>query len=303
MPRNMARNMATDTTRLGRIFTCIRNGGWVTWLVSTLVLVLSLPFTGRYIHGQIPESIRSHIPVQQVQDALNFVNPAILAWMLPEEQTEEKTYAIEMEMQVPTSPNPKENEVVEKFEQDKELTNVKHLSRCQRWTNVNATQYDQKVQTLGKVINLPEDMIEELKSAKYSDEEVNALEKFDLGHDGAFYFGKFTSKRRYDGNMDLALVLYGFKWNQVNKNWISGEVTKSLQSMTSKQKDLCLKSWRSRVVKWFSEICQPDLLKLVEQTRPVSSVNIDEEDKITLKQFERLVKALEEKGIPVPVEL
>ena len=44
---------------------------------------------------------------------------------------------------------------------------------------------------------------------------------------------------------------------------------------------------------------------MVEQTRirPVSSVNIEEEDKIKLNYFERLVKTLEESGIPVPVEL
>ena len=288
----------------------------LTPLVALLLVSVSALVFERF-HGQLPETIRTHIfrdiqnsvfeaihnytSVQQIQGYI----PLLLGFVKEMTKEQQEPGPFMGEMQVPTNPNKNEYEVVEKFEQDKEITNIKHLSRCQRWTNVNATHYDQKVERLGKGLNLPVDMIEELKFAKYSDEEVSALEKFDLGHDGMFYVGKFTSKRRDDRNMDLALVLYGFSWNQINKNWISGGATKSLQSMTPKQKDLCLKIWRSKAVDWFSESCQKDLLKVVEQTRirSVSSVNIEEEDKIKLNYFERLVKTLEESGIPVPVEL
>ena len=130
-------------------------------------------------------------------------------------------------LEAPTGPNENELNEVAEFEQNKKMTNVKYMSRCQALDNVDIAQYENKVERLGKVLNLPEAEIEELKSARYSDKEVNALEKFDLGLDGIFYFGKFTTKKRHDGNMDLAIVLYALRWNladQVEKSWFKGDI-------------------------------------------------------------------------------
>ena len=199
-------------------------------------------------------------------------------------------------LEAPTGPNENELNEVAEFEQNKKMTNVKYMSRCQALDNVDIAQYENKVERLGKVLNLPEAEIEELKSARYSDKEVNALEKFDLGLDGIFYFGKFTTKKRHDGNMDLAIVLYGLRWNladQVEKSWFKDILL--LQSITPKQKELCLKSWRSKAVEAFSTMCTPDLLEVVDQTRTRPG-KIGEEDKATLSKLDRLFKTLEAVG-------
>jgi len=287
-------DMAMDTNRLGRIFTCIRKGGWVTWLVSTLVVLLSLPVTGRYIHGQIPESIRSHIPVQQVQDAINYVNPAILAWMLPDDQTEEKINAIKMKK--PMAPH--EHGVL----QFREMFNVYDLKKCTAWEDVDPKFYEKLIDVTGRELNLTEDVTDAMKLAQHAGKVVNALEKFEQNEAGQFYFGRYQTRRRSNKNMDIAVVLYGFRWSLFSSE-MEKETGQWLSSLTARQKDLVVKSFRSKAVEAFSEICPSELLSVVDPKEIQDSAgNNDEEDKDTKKMFARFLEFLEKEAKPADFE-
>ena len=71
--------------------------------------------------------------------------------------------------------------------------------------------------------------------------------------------------------------------------------------MTPKKKDICKKHFRSVAVKTFSEICEPELLKVVHKTtkRQYLTGNKDEEDIATKKVVEKVVNFLKEKGVSI----
>jgi len=268
----------------------------ILFLIVILVVPSFLPAclpAIEHFHGQLPETIRTCVPFPLIQDTIGlWVNTTSTS--TSPSPTSPSPSPINGIMEVPTGPNKDELGAVRKFEQDKHMTNVESLKTCEAWTDVDAPHYDEKVEILGEIMKLPEAMKEQLKSAKFSTKEVKALEKFALSTSGRFYFGKFTTKRRQNGNMDLAIALYGFSWSladHANKSYYSGEHL-LLQSMTPEEKDLCLKSWRSLAVEAFEEMCEHELLQFRKRT--VSSLNKEEEEKI--KQYDQLGKSFMENG-------
>ena len=162
--------------------------------------------------------------------------------------------------------------------------------------------YDIVIENVGVELKLTQAETEGIKLAKNTDKTVKALEKFEQNLDGFFYFGRIATKKRHNGNMDLAIVLHGFRWNleaQVKEDG-TGEIKRFLQSMTPKKKDIFKKHFRSKAVETFSEICEPELLKVVP--KPTKRLEKEEEDRMTKKMAEHIVKIFKEKGMPVDFE-
>ena len=223
----------------------------VRWVINYLAsaALLSAPVSIPVIYDNLPGTIRNHTTVQQFKDAVVWVKN------LTTEQQEGRGNHLMGTMQVPEGPSKNEMVTIE-MELDKTMVNITDLTMCQSMKNINVTVYDTVIDNVGVELKLTQAETEAIKLAKNMDETVKALEKFEQSLGGFFYFGRITTKKRPNGNIDLAIVLHGFRWNleaQVKEDEDTGEIKRFLQSITPKKKDLFKKLFRSVAVETFSK--------------------------------------------------
>jgi len=294
----MADQEARNRNLLRGIFTYMKKG-WVGLLL--------LPFAGFVIHSQLPESVRSSISSEQVQHAINNFGLPLIDFMkshLPDHQTKDesqlpddqkKEKAPMIYMRKPMAPV-KDNVALE----EKQMFNVYDLKKCTAWDDVDPKFYEKLIDVTGRELNLTQDVTDAMKLAQHAGKVVNALEKFEQSSAGMFYFGRYETRRRPNKNMDIAVILYGFRWTLDDTDKETGEW---LHSLTARQKDVCVKSFRSKAVEAFSEICPSELLKVVvDKEIKDSAGNYTDEDNETKEMFDLFQEWLEKRAKPAEFE-
>ena len=270
------------------------------------------------LHGQLPEPIRTWIPLQQLQDtSARFI----------ENLTKDK--GIQMKIQKPKDPG-ENNTIIMEMTSNSSMVNVIDLKKCKAWRGLGGNVYDDLIDVTSRELNFTEDMTKEMKFAKHTGEYVNSVEKFEQSLDGMYYFATYQTKRLSDKTMDLVAVVYGFRWNLAKAQVETGESGESssgywggltgsttgttgttggttggelkmfFQSTTPQTKDLFMKSLRVKAVETFKEICHPDLLTVVDHATKgqESTENSGKEDTATKKIVENVLKYIMENGMP-----
>ena len=130
-----------------------------------------------------------------------------------------------------------------------------------------------------------------MKQAKNFGKMVDALEKFELNIDGTFYFGRYTTKKRSNKNIDIGIVLYGYQWSLPGES--SKEEVRFMQTISAEQKDLLLKSLLSNAVEVFAEICPSDILEVIDNKSPAKpSQSSSKPNDKTQEDFEKFSEYL-----------
>jgi len=274
---------------------------WTISLFVTFVSVYLGPGILGYFHGQLPDTIRNLVPPQQLQDSIkNFGGTALHIFI---EKLTKEDKGLQLRIQKPEDPS-ENNPGITQIESDSLMENVVDLKKCNKMTEISADKYDDIIEVFSRELNFTEDMTKAMKLAKYTGEYVNSVEKFEQNSDGMYYFATYETKRRPDKTMDIVAVVYGFRWNlvklKVEKSWSGDETVKQfLQTTTPQQKDLFMKRFRAKAVETFKEICQPNLLKVVDNAikGQESTGSNEEEDTANEKIFKGFLKFLEENGI------
>ena len=302
---------------------------WAWVLVAILVAMLFAPSLTAYlpavevIHGQLPEPIRTWIPLQQLQQ-LQETSARFI-----ENLTKHK--GIQMKIQKPKDPG-ENNTIIMEMTSSSSMVNVIDLKKCKAWRGLSDDVYDGLIDVTSRELNFTEDMTKEMKFAKHTGEYVNSVEKFEQSLDGMYYFATYQTKRLSDKTMDLVAVVYGFRWNLAKAQVETGESGESssgywggltgsttgttgttggttggelkmfFQSTTPQTKDLFMKSLRVKAVETFKEICHPDLLTVVDHATKgqESTVNNGKEDTVTKNVVDSVLKYFVENGMPGP---
>ena len=277
----------------------IRRKSWAWVIIPSILFLVAILFPHcqtaiEDFHGQLPETIRTLVPLSLMQATIGlFVNMT---------STPSPTA---ITIQRPMAPE-KDNVALADLEMNRQMFSVSDLKKCTSWEGVDPKFYEEMIDVTGRELNLTEDVTDAMKLAQHAGKVVNALEKFEQNTAGMFYFGRYQTRKRPNKNMDVAVVLYGFRWTldapEIDQE--TGDIKKFLHSMTTRQKDMYVKSFRSKAVEAFSVICPSELLTVVDKEIRDSAGNDeeDEEDQYTKEQFAHFHEWLEKEAKPAGFE-
>ena len=157
------------------------------------VVFTLLAFTGNYFYqGQLPETVQTLVP--QVQEWLD---------QYPKDQsTKDKE-----------GPGQDVGKVIVGRTTDVALDDkmgvIIDKKHCKHIENMDSNNFDETAARIGRKFNLDNDTRDDIMSAKHADSITDAMEHFEHGPEGRYYFGKYTTKKRQGGNIHEPL------WNQM----------------------------------------------------------------------------------------
>ena len=285
---------------------------WVVSLLSGFAALFLVPISGillGHFHHQLPESVRSHLPLEQVQENVkNFGVPFLLTYLKDFSKRDNSEFQ-KIEIQKPDTGSSDDNDVAHKdFDWNARFGNIKDLKQCEAWDDMDVEQYEKYIDDIALELNLTDAEARKMKRARHTSGGVKGLEKFELNNngDGLFYFGRFRTRRRANKNMDIAIVVYGFKWtlpSESEKDQETGKMKRLLQTIAPRQKEVWVKTFRSQAVQTFSDICPSELLSIVDKPRETKSTaetnNEEEEVDETKEMWAQFQKFLEKKAVPM----
>jgi len=270
---------------------------WTSIQISTAAaVILAASLVGaNFYQDLLPEAFQAILP--DGKELAKQYGPAFVTTLIAKLSTETKPKEAKFSVTVPVVTETK----------DIKMSNIKDARRCRAYDNVDVGKFDEEADRIGRILNLDKDTTEEIKGAKYADSIVNAMEDFSHGPVGYYYFGKYTTFRRSNGNMDMSIILYSIKWSLVDTYKVDDEtnevkeiLTRS-QSMTNKEKDIWMDELRSQAVKAFKNICPSNLLTVVKEE---ASINDKDNEDITIskKEIAKVLKYLQVQAVEEVVE-
>ena len=134
--------------------------------------LFSSPVSVPVIYHNLPEAIRNHATVQQVQ---GYYQDAV-GWVKNLTNEEKGNHLGTIHAQ--EAPSKNDYEAVE-MELNKAMVNITDMSLCENKENINIKVYNAVINNIGKELKLPEDEIEAIRLAQYMDKTVKTLEKLE----------------------------------------------------------------------------------------------------------------------------
>jgi len=243
---------------------------------------------------QLLQAIQAIPP--EAREFVKQYGPSFFTTIIKKLSTEDKPFSVTLPVVTDTTER-----------QDTKMSDVKDARQCTAYKDIDIGFFDEQAYRIGRILNLHLDTIGEIKGAKHANSIVNAMEDFSYGAVGFYYYGKYATQKRWNGNMDMSIIIYSIKWTFVDTYTVDAEtkevkeILSRKQALTLKEKEIWMDELRSQAVKAFKNICPSNLLTVVKEEASINDKD-NENIKISKKEIARVLKYLQDHAVEEVVE-